>query len=93
MVSETRKTANRVSQRQFKKKMYEAGFKQQVVWVKRDEAGASSSLSLNSFLSAFRRLVRNIPKEKHQKLFKDILSITEYAACQSLPQGEDAHGK
>jgi hypothetical protein len=92
MLSEKRKTANRFFQRQHKEKMYDAGFKQRVIWVKRDEADTPSVLNLDSFLKAFRRLVRNIPKEKRQRLFKDILSMAEYAARQDSLQG-GTHGK
>jgi hypothetical protein len=90
MVNETRKTANRVFQRQHKEKLYAAGFKQKIIWVKRDETDSSPVLDLTSFLNAFRQLIRVIPREKRPRLFRDILSMTEYEAHHI--SGEN-HGK
>jgi hypothetical protein len=83
MASDTRKTANRVFQRQHKGKMYAAGFKQRVIWVKRDEGYQLPVLDVKSFLTIFRRFVRVIPKEKRARLFRDILSMTEYLTRQN----------
>jgi hypothetical protein len=88
MVSKSRKTANRLFQREHKERMYSAGFKQRVVWIKRDDDDAATTTDMKSFLSAFRQMVKVIPKEKRSRLFRDILSITEYTAWQGETYGK-----
>ena len=76
--NKSRRAANRVFQRQYKEKMYAAGFKQKVIWIKReDDPAPAPAADLKFFLPAFRRAVKLIPKEKRPKLFRDILSIVE----------------
>jgi hypothetical protein len=88
MANKSRKTANRLFQREHKERMYSAGFKQRVVWVKRDEDDTAAITDLKSFLSEFRQMVKVIPKEKRSRLFRDILAITEYTARQGETYGK-----
>lgn len=87
MAKINRKTANRIFQREHKERLYDAGFKQRVIWIKRN-VDAEGTPDLKTFLPAFRSLLKDIPKENRPRLFRDILSLTEYTAWQG-----DIHGK
>jgi hypothetical protein len=87
MAKTNRKTANRIFQREHKERLYNAGFKQRVIWIQRDGTTAHVT-DVKTFLSVFRPLLRNVPKENRPLLFRDILSLTEYAVWQG-----DTHGK
>ena len=83
MTGKAKRIANREFQRQHKERMYNAGFKQRVVWVKRDEDESVQDMNLKNFMDVFRKQIKTVPKEKLPRLFKDILSITDYASQQN----------
>jgi hypothetical protein len=87
----SKKEANTERQRLFKEKMYNAGLKQRIVWVKRDTENAAHATDVKSFIAALQEHLKYIPKEQRAKLFEDLLSMSEYAAWKNdlEAQGEN----
>jgi len=64
-------------QREYKKRMYKAGFKQTIVWVKRKEEKQPEKLSFTEFVKKFRKLTSGMNEEKINKLLKMFIKITK----------------
>jgi len=63
-------------QRKFKKRMYKAGFKQVVVWVKRKEAKTPEKMSISEFVRQLKKLTGRMDTEiltKQLNLFIEII--------------------
>jgi len=69
---------NKENQAAYKKRMYEAGYKQMQVWVPRDSEGKGVKLERKLFLKRIEALTAGWSKSKLKRLFKDVLNyITE----------------
>jgi len=64
-------------QREYKKRMYKAGFKQTIVWVKRKEEKQPVKLSFTEFVKQLRKLTSGMNEEKINKLLKMFIKIAK----------------
>jgi len=64
-------------QRIYKERMYKAGFKQTIVWVKRKDEKQPDKLSMAEFVKRFRKLTSRMEEEKISRLLKMFLKITK----------------
>ena len=64
-------------QRKFKKRMYKAGFKQNIVWLKRKEERLPEKLSVTEFVKKLRKITADMNDEKFDKLLKMFLKIAK----------------
>jgi len=64
-------------QREYKKRMYNAGFKQTIVWVKRKEERQPVKLSFTEFVKKLRKLTNGMDEEKLNKLLNMFIKITK----------------
>ena len=62
-------------QRKFKEKMYKAGFKQMILWVKRKEAKTAAKMTHTEFVRAFRKLTAGWDKESLSPLYSLLIKI------------------
>jgi hypothetical protein len=64
-------------QREYKDRMYKAGFKQTIVWVKRKEEKQSLKLSFTEFVKKLKKLMSGMDEEKINKLLKMFIKIAK----------------
>ena len=62
-------------QRRFKAKMYEAGLKQMIVWVKRKEPKNIVSMSRDSFIEKINKLTAGLNEVEQSILFNMLFKI------------------
>jgi hypothetical protein len=71
-------------QRRFKQRMYDQGYKQRIIWVKRDEENDSSKypglLNRRLFLSALDEFTAKFSKTKLSRLYNAILAFIKGGA-------------
>ena len=68
---------NREYQRKFKEKMYNAGFKQKIIWVERKEPKRAPKINMSKFISKVKKLTSNWDEEKRSELFNLLIKITK----------------
>jgi G:T-mismatch repair DNA endonuclease (very short patch repair protein) len=68
---------NTERQKEFKKRMYKAGFKQTIVWVERKEEKQAKKLSFTEFEKKFIKLTDGIDEKKLDRLLKTFLKIAK----------------
>jgi G:T-mismatch repair DNA endonuclease (very short patch repair protein) len=68
---------NTERQKNFKKRMYKAGFKQTIVWVERKETKQTKKLSFSEFVKKLKKLTTGIDEEKLDRLLKTFLKIAK----------------
>ena len=68
--------SNAEKQRRYKQRMYEAGFKQFQVWVKRDEPKGAKT-NLETFAKKMKKLTTGWSEEELSTLLHLLLKITE----------------
>jgi hypothetical protein len=66
-------------QREFKDRMYKAGFKQTIVWVERKETKQTKKLSFSEFEKKFSKMTAEMSDEKIGRLLKMFHKITKAA--------------
>jgi len=64
-------------QREYKERMYKAGFKQTIVWVKRKEEKQPVKLSFTEFVKKLRKLTTGMKEEKVNNLLKMFIKIAK----------------
>jgi len=64
-------------QRIYKERMYKAGFKQTIVWVKRKDEKQPEKLSMAEFVKRFRKITSRMEEEKISRLLKMFLKIAK----------------
>jgi hypothetical protein len=64
-------------QREYKARMYRAGFKQTIVWVKRKEEKQPVKLSFTEFVKQLRKITSGMKEEKLNKLLKMFIKIAK----------------
>ena len=64
-------------QREYKKRMYKAGFKQTIVWVKRKEEKKPEKLTFTEFVKQLKKLMSGMSEEKINKLLYMFLKIAK----------------
>jgi G:T-mismatch repair DNA endonuclease (very short patch repair protein) len=72
-MSET--TAER--QRAYKERLYKAGFKQTMVWVKRKEAKMPEKISIANFVKQLKELTAGLSEEALTQLLKLLIKIAK----------------
>jgi hypothetical protein len=70
---------NAESQREYKQRMYDQGYKQKVIWVKREEKKKASSGTIDRtlFLSRLDELTATLTKSQLSRLFHSILTFVK----------------
>jgi G:T-mismatch repair DNA endonuclease (very short patch repair protein) len=68
---------NTERQKDFKHRMYKAGFKQTIVWVERKEEKQPKKLSFIEFEKKFKKLADGMDEKKLDRLLKTFLKITK----------------
>ena len=71
------KKDNSSYQRKFKEKMYNAGFQQKIVWVKKDQERKRFGLSKEVFFLKLEKLLFGFSKPEQGKLFNLVIKIIE----------------
>ena len=66
---------NTENQRAFKERMYEAGYKQKIIWVPRETEGKKAKLERNAFILRLEALTAGWTKTKLNKFFSEVLKI------------------
>jgi hypothetical protein len=66
---------NRVCQRRYKAKFYDAGFVQKQIWIK--EKSGMSKMDRASFMSKLDRLSKKLTEQELSELFSLFIQITE----------------
>jgi hypothetical protein len=64
-------------QKDFKERMYKAGFKQTIVWVERKEVKQPKKLSFTEFKNKFNKLTAEMDDKKIDRLLKMFLKIAK----------------
>lgn len=68
---------NAEHQARFKARMYEAGFKQSFVWVRRKEGKRGVITNMSAFIKEMKRLTFGMDKTDLPDLFTLLLKVTE----------------
>jgi len=64
-------------QRRFKKRMYKAGFKQTIVWVKRKEGKMPEKMSTAEFVRQIKKITAKMNEETLTPLFNLLIKIAK----------------
>jgi len=64
-------------QRKYKQRMYKAGFKQIMVWVKRKEGKTPEKISMAEFIIQLKKLTAKMDGETLTKLFNLLIKIVK----------------
>jgi hypothetical protein len=68
---------SRERQEKFKKRMYDAGFKQKVVWIPRKSEKASVKMLRKAFTGKLEELTASWPRAKLTRLFNELKKTVE----------------
>jgi hypothetical protein len=63
--------------REFKKRMYDQGYKQKVIWVKRDDSKTIGLIDRKLFMSKLDELSADFTKIKLNRLYHAVLSFVK----------------
>jgi len=64
-------------QRRFKEKMYKAGFKQMILWVKRREASPATKMTHAQFVGSLKKLTAGWDGDSLSQLYKLLIKIVK----------------
>jgi hypothetical protein len=74
---------NTETQRAFKARMYEAGYKQSIVWVARDPDAGSRKITRAAFIRKMDKLTGGWSPDMLSRLFNTVLSMIEAKGVRS----------
>jgi len=64
-------------QRKYKERMYKAGFKQTIVWVKRKDGKKPEKMSMAEFVRQLKKLTSGMDRETLTRLFNLLIKIAK----------------
>ncbi|GHV81479.1 hypothetical protein AGMMS49991_00370 [Spirochaetia bacterium] len=72
-------SGNTARQREFRQRMYDQGYMQKIIWVKREEvkATASGGMDLRLFLARLNELTADYTRTKLSRLYHSILDFVK----------------